>query len=54
VVQLYLRDPAGNLVEIDHYGIDRLPDDIRAQVKPLWEFNPQSGEQMQGRLFVPD
>jgi catechol 2,3-dioxygenase-like lactoylglutathione lyase family enzyme len=54
VVQLYLRDPAGNLAEIDHYGIDRLPEDIRAQVKPLWEFNPQSDEQMQGRLFVPD
>jgi len=54
VVQLYLRDPAGNLVEIDHYGADRLPADIRAQVKPLWEFNPQSEEQMQGRLFVPD
>ena len=54
VVQLYLRDPAGNLVEIDHYGIDRLPEDIRARVKPLWELNPQSDEQMQGRLFVPD
>src|ERR1700746_965899 len=25
VVQLYLRDPAGTLVEIDHYGVDRLP-----------------------------
>jgi catechol 2,3-dioxygenase-like lactoylglutathione lyase family enzyme len=52
VVQLYLRDPAGNLVEIDHAGVDRLPKDIRAQVKPLWEFNPQSEEQMQGRLFM--
>ena len=52
VVQLYLRDPAGNLVEIDHSGIDRLPEDIRTQVKPLWEFNPQSEEQMQGRLFL--
>lgn len=54
VVQLYLRDPGGNLVEIDQAGVDRLPADIRAQVKPLWEFNPQSEEQMQGRLFVPD
>ena len=24
VVQLYVRDPAGNLVEIDHHGVDRL------------------------------
>src|SRR5947209_2913535 len=46
VVQLYLRDPTGNLIEIDHHGVDRLPDDMRAQVKGLCEFNPQSDEQM--------
>jgi hypothetical protein len=54
VVQMFLRDPGGNLVEIDHYGVDRLPDDIRAQLKALWELNPQSEENMRGRLFVPD
>jgi catechol 2,3-dioxygenase-like lactoylglutathione lyase family enzyme len=54
VVQLYVRDPARNLVEIDHYGVDRLPDDIREKLKGLWEFNPQSEAQMQGRLFVPE
>lgn len=54
VVQLYLRDPAGNLIEIDHHGVDRLPEDIRAQLKRLWEVNPQSEEQMRGQLFVPD
>jgi catechol 2,3-dioxygenase-like lactoylglutathione lyase family enzyme len=54
VVQLYLRDPAGNLVEIDQQGVDRLPEDIRAQLTRLWEVNPQSEEQMRGRLFVPD
>ena len=53
VVQLYVRDPAGNLVEIDQDGIDRLPDDLRPQVKGLWDFNPQSDEQMDARLFVP-
>jgi catechol 2,3-dioxygenase-like lactoylglutathione lyase family enzyme len=53
VVQLYLRDPAGNLVEIDHHGVERLPDDLRAQLKGLWDFNPQSEENMRGRLFVP-
>ena len=52
VVQLYLRDPAGNLVEIDHHGVDRLPDDVRAQLKGLWEFNPQTDENMSARLFV--
>jgi catechol 2,3-dioxygenase-like lactoylglutathione lyase family enzyme len=54
VVQLYVRDPAGNLVEIDHHGVDRLPDDLRSRLKPLWDFHPQSDENMSGRLFVPE
>jgi catechol 2,3-dioxygenase-like lactoylglutathione lyase family enzyme len=54
VVQLYVRDPAGNLVEFDHHGVDRLPDDIRAQLKRLWDVNPQTEEQMSARLFVPE
>src|SRR5437764_1377218 len=44
VVQLYLRDPTGNLIEIDHHGAGRLPEDLRAQVRCLWEFNPQDEE----------
>lgn len=54
VVQLYVRDPAGNLVELDHHGVERLPQDMRSQLKGLWDFNPQSDENMHGRLFVPD
>ena len=54
IVQLYVRDPAGNLVEIDQHGVERLPDDLRAQLKGLWEFNPQSEDNMRGRLFVPE
>lgn len=54
MVQLYLRDPAGNLVEIDMAGADRLPEDLRSQLKGLWEMHPQSDEQMLGRLFVPE
>ena len=53
VVQLYLRDPAGNLVEVDQAGAERLPDDLRARLKGLWDFNAQGDEQMRGRLFVP-
>ena len=30
---------AGNLVEIDSHGADRLPDDLRARLKALWDFN---------------
>jgi catechol 2,3-dioxygenase-like lactoylglutathione lyase family enzyme len=53
VVQLYVRDPAGNLVELDAPGADRLPDDLRAHLTPLWDLHPQSDENMSGRLFVP-
>jgi catechol 2,3-dioxygenase-like lactoylglutathione lyase family enzyme len=52
VVQLYLRDPSGNLVEVDQQGVGRLPDDLRAQLRGLWEANPQSDEQLRGRLFL--
>jgi catechol 2,3-dioxygenase-like lactoylglutathione lyase family enzyme len=54
VVQLYVRDPAGNLVEIDHYGVDRLPEDLRARLKKLWDFNPHTEEQMSARLSDPE
>ena len=53
VVQLYVRDPARNLVEIDSPGLERLPEDLRVQVKHLWDFHPQDDTQMRGRLFVP-
>ena len=52
VVQMYVRDPAGNLVEIDQHGVDRLPAELRARVTALWDLHPQSDEQMRGRLFV--
>jgi catechol 2,3-dioxygenase-like lactoylglutathione lyase family enzyme len=51
VVQLYLRDPAGNLVEADHHGVDRLPDELRQSCEPLWERQPQTEENMSGRLW---
>ena len=53
VVQLYVRDPAGNLVELDQHGVARLPDALRAQLKGLWDFHPQSEDNLRGRLFVP-
>jgi catechol 2,3-dioxygenase-like lactoylglutathione lyase family enzyme len=52
VVQMYVRDPAGNLVEIDHHGVDRLPAELHSRVRALWDLHPQSEQQMRGRLFV--
>jgi hypothetical protein len=53
IVQLYVRDPAGNLVELDMHGVERLSPALRAQLKGLWDFHPQSEDNMRGRLFVP-
>jgi catechol 2,3-dioxygenase-like lactoylglutathione lyase family enzyme len=53
VVQLYVRDPAGNLVEFDQKGADRLPTDLRARLVGLWDLHPQTAVNMRARLFVP-
>lgn len=53
VAQLYVRDPAGNLIELDQAGADRLPSDLRSRLKALWDLNPQDDENLRGRLFVP-
>jgi catechol 2,3-dioxygenase-like lactoylglutathione lyase family enzyme len=53
VVQLYIRDPTGNLVELDHAGAERLPADMRDQLKSLSDFHPQTEQNLRGRLFVP-
>ncbi|MEA2211192.1 MAG: hypothetical protein QOF83_1140 [Solirubrobacteraceae bacterium] len=52
VVQLYVRDPAGNLVEIDQHGVERLPEDLRSVLQGIWDLRSQDEENMRGRLFV--
>jgi hypothetical protein len=50
VAQLYVRDPAGNLVENDAPGASSLPEDILRELKPLVERHPQTEEQLRARL----
>ena len=52
LVQLYVRDPSGNLVEIDHVGAGRLAEDVRSQLMRLEDVNPQSDENLSARLFI--
>ena len=52
LAQTYVRDPAGNLIEIDTPGASRLPKTLRSQLKRLEDMHPQSAENMSGRLFV--
>ena len=39
-------------MEIDHVGVDRLPEELRAQLVRLQDTNPQDDENMSARLFV--
>ena len=52
VVQLYLRDPSGNLVELDAVGAGALPEDVRRRVRVLEDVHPQRGENVQARLYI--
>jgi catechol 2,3-dioxygenase-like lactoylglutathione lyase family enzyme len=50
--QLYLRDPAGNLVEVDAPRLSELPEDILAERKRLADVNPQDAENLRARLYL--
>jgi catechol 2,3-dioxygenase-like lactoylglutathione lyase family enzyme len=51
MTQTYLRDPAGNLIEIDTPGASRLPESLRARIKRLEDMRPQTAENLAGRLY---
>ena len=53
-VQLYLRDPGGNLLEVNALGVSRLPDSMRAELVRLADVYPQSDENLRGRLPPAD
>jgi catechol 2,3-dioxygenase-like lactoylglutathione lyase family enzyme len=50
VVQLYLADPAGNLVEVDHPDVTSLSDEIRADIVDREELEDQNGEAARASL----
>lgn len=51
-VQLYLRDPAGNLVEASWPDATALPPEIRDRAVDVAEEHPQSAAQSRARLFL--
>ena len=51
-VQLYLRDPAGNLVEVNARHASRLPEWIRADMLRLADLQPQIDENLAATLFT--
>lgn len=52
LAQTYVRDPAGNLVEIDTPGASRLPEVLRSQLKRLEDMHPQTTANMSARLLA--
>lgn len=50
-VQMYLRDPAGNLVEIDWREVGTLDRDKFPEMKRLADKNPQTGENLEATLY---
>lgn len=53
-VQLYLRDPTGNLIEVDWPDIRTLPPEIVAEIQKLSDNNPQTAENMRASLFLQE
>ena len=51
VVQLYMRDPSNNLVEVNAHSASPLPEPIRADLRALADVQPQSEENQRARLL---
>lgn len=52
VAQMYLNDPAGNLLEVDYPDIESLDDDILAEALDRRELDDQTGEAGAGTLNI--
>jgi catechol 2,3-dioxygenase-like lactoylglutathione lyase family enzyme len=52
--QMYLRDPSGNLVEVDWPDVGTLSPEIRADMKRLADRDPQDEENLRATLFLQE
>lgn len=51
-VQLYVRDPAGNTLEINHTDVSTLPEHIREDITRLVDAFPQDEASLNARLYA--
>ena len=51
-VQLYVRDPAGNLIEIDYPDAAALDDRLRGRLHRMVEDRPQGPENLRATIFL--
>lgn len=52
VVQLYVRDPSGNLVEVNARDASALPAPVRADLRALVDVHEQSADNLRARLLT--
>ena len=50
-VQMYIRDPAGNLIEVDWPDASTLDPALAAELHPLEDDAPQTGEAARATLY---
>ena len=51
-IQLYVRDPGGNLVEVNSASADRLSEETRSELKRLEDRHPQDESNSKARLYL--
>jgi hypothetical protein len=51
-MQMYMRDPFGNLIEVNWPDANTIRADIRADAKKLVQLHKQSDENLRAVLFV--
>jgi catechol 2,3-dioxygenase-like lactoylglutathione lyase family enzyme len=52
VAQLYVRDPSGNLVEVNARDARALPVSVRGDIRVLADIQPQDDENLRARLLA--
>jgi lactoylglutathione lyase len=52
-VQIYIRDPGGNLVELDHPDVTALDPEVFGELPKLSEANPQREDSVGATLYLP-
>jgi catechol 2,3-dioxygenase-like lactoylglutathione lyase family enzyme len=52
VAQLYVRDPSGNLVEVNAPDASVLPESVREDIRILADVQPQDEENLRARLLA--
>ena len=49
---MYIRDPAGNLVEIDSPDVSTLDRSVFGEIKKLGDSVPQTGDALRATLYL--